>query len=330
VRRAVATVAQTGARHGHDPNFVLECSPPAWRFEYQSCKVVAECRKHGLVLTYPTFALNAVMNTPSDSLNAAPAPVMLRVYEGESIGSTAFFRNRPLLHTLSGLIATSGRSRLDVLIHACSVGVEPYSLAMFMRLAGLDRSVRVRIRATDVNRAFLDAAKEGIYPAAVMSGLSERERVFFEAVDNDCVRVIDEVRQSVDFLPAASFVDFQPEDRFDIVFVLNALTYVTPEQQAESVSRIASYNDWLLVASAFHPDTIDSDLATADYLPVETNAELIHEAWVERRRAVAPHPGSREYSWVLPPFRHDREFLARQCAIFRKASIARSSASSGS
>lgn len=258
------------------------------------------------------------MKTPPDLRSAAPVPVMLRVYEGENIGSTAFFRNRPLLQTLAGLVASSGRSSLDVLIHACSVGVEPYSLAMFIRLVGLDRSVRLRIRATDVNGAFLEAAREGIYPVAVMSGLTERERLFFEMVDDDRVRVIDEVRRSVDFLPAASFVDFQPEDRFDVVFVLNALTYVSPEQQAESVARIASYNDWLLVTSAFHPDTIDRDLATAGYIPVETNAELIHDAWVERRRAVAPPPGSREYSWVLPPYRHDREHLARQCAIFRK------------
>ena len=56
---------------------------------------------------------------------------MLRVYQGGSKGATAFFRNRLLLATLMDELAALGRPRVSILVHAASIGAEPYSLALW-------------------------------------------------------------------------------------------------------------------------------------------------------------------------------------------------------
>jgi chemotaxis methyl-accepting protein methylase len=60
---------------------------------------------------------------------------MIRVYSGDSKGATAFFRNRTLLETIARLLHDQ---RYRVLFHACSVGAEPYSFAIYCRLRGVD------------------------------------------------------------------------------------------------------------------------------------------------------------------------------------------------
>lgn len=254
---------------------------------------------------------------------AAPTPAMLRVYGGDKIGSTAFFRNRPLLDALLGLVRSRGKPDLRVLFHASSIGAEPYSLAAWAIMAGLAETIRLQITATDINADFLAVARAGVYPSQVLAGMTEAERECFVALDDgEHVGVRDDVRQMVEFIEPASFVDFETERRFDIVFVLNALTYVTADDQHRALQSISHYNDWLLVTSAFHPDSIRDDLVSAGYRPLTTALEAIHGGWVERIRPVAARPGTPEYSWVLPPFSRIAEHEFRFCALFEKSAAA--------
>ncbi len=257
------------------------------------------------------------MTQPTET---SPAnPVMLRVYDSDKIGSTAFFRNRPLLDTLAALFRASGKDTLDVLFHACSIGAEPYSLAAYAAMIGLDTHLRLNIHATDINPAFLAHAHQAVYPEGVLAGMSEAERACFEPHTAGTVRVHPDIAARVTFLPPASFVDFTPERHFDVVFVLNALTYVSAEQQATALRNIAGYNTWLLVTSAFHPDTIRTDILECGYAPVTDNIQAIHDAWVERiRHNMIARPGSPEYSWMLPPFAPVEDYRYKYCALFQK------------
>jgi hypothetical protein len=146
-----------------------------------------------------------------------------------------------------------------------------------------------------------------------------REQAFFAEVGGDRVQVTAEVRRCVKFLPACSFVDARFDETFDCVFILNAITYVSPEDQAACIANVAGYNASLLVACAFHPDSIESDLRANGYRPVTARIEQIHNHWTERIRTHdLPAPGSPEYSWVIPPFSEVAGFEYRFCSIFRR------------
>src|SRR5438132_9896345 len=95
----------------------------------------------------------------SEPNGARSGPVMIRVYDSGQKGATAFFRNRPFLSAfLAELVARCGR-RPRVLFHACSVGSEPYSFALWCRHhASGAASLTPTITATDVNPTFLAAA----------------------------------------------------------------------------------------------------------------------------------------------------------------------------
>ena len=246
---------------------------------------------------------------------------MLRVYDGAQKGATAFFRNRPLLETLMALLEQHQGKPLRILFHAGSIGAEVYSFVVYALRTGLVDRCPMEIYTTDLNPQFLQFAEEASYPAEVLDSFTDEERVWFERVDTGIVRPVEVVRRRVWFLPACSFVDAVPPEGevFDVVFILNALTYVTPDQQTECLRNVARYNTDLLVACAFHPDTIRSDLLTNGYEPVTTRIAEIHNSWTERIRTEAlPAPESPDYSWVIPPYSEVPEHEFRFCSIFRK------------
>jgi len=245
-------------------------------------------------------------------------PVMIRVYDGAQRGATAFFRNRPLLDRLVAELRERAGPSPRVFVHACSIGAEPYSLALRCRhLSG--PPMTPTITATDLNPSFLEAARAGVYPEVVLEGMTAEERSWFEPAGTGEVRVPDATRRQVEFLPPRSFLD--PLDaRYDAVLLLNALTYVSPAEQSLALQHAAAASRHLLALTAFHPDTIRADLGSAGFEPVLEDQRLIHEAWGDR---LAPHPVPEdrpEYSWRLPPFDTavpDRTY--RFCSLFARS-----------
>ncbi len=253
------------------------------------------------------------------AVDLQPRKAMLRVYSGAQKGATAFFRNRPLLQTLDELLRSNRAPTLRVLFHAASIGAEPYSFVIHGMLSGLSERVILQVHATDINAEFLAHARAGFYPAAAIETLTPAERAFFEPIDAATVRVCERVRKRVSFLPPCSFVDADFPQSFDLVFVLNALTYVTPAQQHEALLRIAGYNSEWLVMAAFHPDSVRGDLQAAGYVAVPDRIADIHNGWDERiRDADLPPPDSPDYSWVIPPFAAVPGHEYRFGSIFRK------------
>jgi hypothetical protein len=249
---------------------------------------------------------------------------MLRVYSGEQKGATAFFRNRPLLATLTELMGARAQDppqRLRILFHSASIGAEPYSFAIWCRTHGLDRQFDLEISATDINSEFLDFARKALYPVNVLQTMEADEKAYFEQAGENEVTPVEAIRRMVVFLPAMSFLE-QMAQTFDVVMVLNAFTYVSEAEQSSAIRRIADYNTRYLVITAFHPDTIEADLREHGYVPVTDNIEAIHNGWHER---IQPEPGAArgtaEYSWVLPPFGRVAGYEYKFCSIFEKDSL---------
>ena len=134
------------------------------------------------------------------------------------------------------------------------------------------------------------------------------------------VSVTPKLKRAVHYMDACSFQDFQTEQTFDVVFILNTLVYVPEDKQSTTIDQVAKYNSGILVTSAFHMDTIKDDLSRNQYHPVLDNQIEIHDSWSDRRVA--------EYSeqladgifanWRLPEFSEVEDFEYKYCAIFRK------------
>ncbi|MFQ5471227.1 MAG: CheR family methyltransferase [Gammaproteobacteria bacterium] len=197
-------------------------------------------------------------------------PVRLRPSSDFSIGTTAFFRNRPLYTTLLRELTKSQKRHYRILFHACSIGAEVYSFVIYYLLGKFDKTIDITCEATDINPAFLGMAKRAHYPKAILNGMHAKESSYFRSSDQE-VYLAEEVTRHVSILSPSSFSEFKSTATYDIVFLLNALVYVPCQEQARTIDSIANYNTEWLILSAFHEDTIKTDLQRAGYQPFITN-----------------------------------------------------------
>jgi chemotaxis methyl-accepting protein methylase len=242
-------------------------------------------------------------------------PVMIRAYQAENKGATAFFRNRPFLNTFMDLLFSLTEERCRILFHASSVGAEPYSFAL-QYLHSKYHSRNIEIYATDINASFLDIARKGEYPADLLQGMTAEEKGWFEH-DGKVIRVPRAARDVVRFLPPMSFVDGKPGMLYDAVLVMNAFTYVSPDQQGDALLNISRYANHLIGLTAFHPDTIQRDMSQIEFIPYLKEQEKIHAAWGDRITDNNITPGSLDYSWRLPKFNRNQDgYEYKFCSIF--------------
>ncbi len=246
-------------------------------------------------------------------------PVRLRPTIRQAIGTTAFFRNRPLYDVLLQALKAQKKDYYKVLFHACSIGAEAYSFVIQYLTGGYADDFMIEVYATDREQEFIDFARQGQYPAEILTAMTPDERSLFQS-NGKQAEIIPDLKHVVQFLDAESFLDFDTEEIFDVVFLLNALIYVPQQQQAMVIDKISKYNNGYFLTSAFHMNSIKKDLTRNHYSPVLNRQVEIHNAWTDRRVA--------EYSdilapgiyanWRLPEFSKIEDFEYKYCAIFRK------------
>lgn len=250
----------------------------------------------------------------------AKTPVRLRPAVGKSIGTTAFFRNRILFKTLLDELAQRGQKRYSILVHACSIGAEVYSLIIQYLMKGHQDRYSLRVRATDIEGSFIDYAREACYPRAIVDGMSNAERAYVE-IDNDVARVHRDVAERVEFIAPTDFTTYASPEPVDVVLLLNCLVYVPQEQQSAALAQIAAYNTEYLLVTAFHRASIKDDLERNGYQPILTNQREIHESWTDRRVDAVFTPGNGIYAdWSLPAFSKCEDYEYLYCSLFRKSS----------
>ena len=248
------------------------------------------------------------------------APLMLRVYNQGCKGATAFFRNRPFLDEFFRLLTAEPANSYSILVHASSIGAEPYSLAMWWLHKFRKPGVRLTIHATDINANFLAMGRSGTYPLEVLNGMSSIERTWFDIADKS-ISVSRSAKELVKFLEPMSFLDENATKVYDAVLVMNALTYVTPQQQNLAIRNISRQTRYVLGLTAFHPDSIRRDLRENDFAPHLNAIESIHSSWGDRLTNLPIDRSSAEYSWRLPPFDPNiPEADYRFCSLFTRSS----------
>jgi chemotaxis protein methyltransferase CheR len=125
----------------------------------------------------------------------------------------------------------------------CSTGEEPYSIAMMLReLLPASAGWDVKVVATDVSRAALDAARKGVYGArAVMNATPEDLGRFFVALPDGQYEVRQEVRDLVELRHhnlVTEPVPYPSNEHIDLVLCRNVTIYFARETTRELMKRL--------------------------------------------------------------------------------------------
>ncbi|MEM6755407.1 MAG: chemotaxis protein CheB, partial [Cyanobacteria bacterium P01_C01_bin.38] len=156
------------------------------------------------------------------------------------ISVTQFFRDDlawDFLETtvIPQLINTANPNQeLRCWVTACATGEEAYSLAMLLdeAITKSDKPIKFKIFATDIDRAALDKATNGIYPLTITNNINpERLERYFVRKDT-CLQVIRKLREKIlfashDLTKDAGFT------RMNLISCRNLLIYLQADLQQQ-------------------------------------------------------------------------------------------------
>jgi len=160
------------------------------------------------------------------------------LYEDLLIGVTCFFRDSDTFDVLEHRIVpelverTDPKDHIRVWVPGCATGQEAYSIAMLLheRLSARRRPVNVKILATDVHKASLDAASAGLFTEQQVSGVGEARLRQFFTLTADGYQISQTVRESIVFAPHNLIRD-APFTKLDLITCRNLLIYFQPHAQ---------------------------------------------------------------------------------------------------
>jgi len=179
---------------------------------------------------------------------------MLVLFDLLSTNVTSFFRDpahfafleRELYTGLAkGTIALPGK-RLRIWSAACSIGAEPYSLAMqALELLPASAGYDVKILATDLANKAIVGCREGVYTESQLTGLSPERRAKFLVKANPKPgtgeprwRVKDEVKRLVEVRRQNLVEPYTGLGPFDVIFLRNVMIYFDRDTRREVVMRM--------------------------------------------------------------------------------------------
>ena len=155
-----------------------------------------------------------------------------------TIHVTGFFRDPDAWQVLeekviAPLVAScNGERSIRVWVPGCSTGEEAYTIAMLLadHAERANRTIDIKIFATDVAEPILATARAGVYPASIASDIGEdRLKHFFEK-DDDHFLIRKALRDMVIFASQDVLQD-PPFCRLDLVSCRNLLIYLEPDVQ---------------------------------------------------------------------------------------------------
>lgn len=146
-----------------------------------------------------------------------------------TINVTEFFRTPEKFldletKVLPEILAKS--SKLNIWSAGCSVGAEPYSLAMILK--DMTPTVKHRILATDLDAEMLGKAKGGVYTSAEFKNISNnRASKYFKEI-NGTYAIDGEIKSCIEFKQHNLLLD-KFETGFDLILCRNVVIYFTEE-----------------------------------------------------------------------------------------------------
>lgn len=162
---------------------------------------------------------------------------------------TDFFREPKhfeyLMETALPELLRLANGKLRVWSAACSIGAEPYTVAMLLEEALSPRNANMdyQIIATDLSTEVLDTARRGIYPAAMVDPVPAnlRRKYVMDHIDHerDEVRIDPALRRKVGFGRLNLMDETYPvRDLQHVIFCRNVLIYFDKPTQKHVLSNL--------------------------------------------------------------------------------------------
>jgi len=142
-------------------------------------------------------------------------------------------------------------ARLRVWSAGCSMGHEPYSLAMTLEArAGSVKTLDARILATDIDTQVLDVCRDALYADEDRDKSPNIYRKYFEPAPDGGVRIAGSVRRWVTFRALNLMEAWPMGGPFDAIFCRNVMIYFNAETTQALVRRFADLlrpGGWLYI-----------------------------------------------------------------------------------
>lgn len=145
-----------------------------------------------------------------------------------TINVTEFFRNPQIFEEFKDIIKKELRytEPLKIWSAACSIGAEPYSVAMLLR--ELAPNTKHKILATDIDENILEKARRGEYIKADIKNVSSGLLKKYFQNENEKYILKKDLRETVTF-KKHDLILGQYENNFDIIICRNVVIYFTNE-----------------------------------------------------------------------------------------------------
>lgn len=179
-----------------------------------------------------------------------------------AINVTEFFRNPERFADLAHNVLPAIRRRTDALriwSAGCSVGAEPYSIAILLEEMEAGGAGRHRVLGTDIDREALNEARLAIYSEDRLREVSaERRRRFFTQLPDGRWQVQAHIRRYVQCTVHNLLEDPYPTEQH-LILCRNVIIYFTEEAKEQIFAKMAASlvpGGYLLVGSTetiFYP-----------------------------------------------------------------------------
>ena len=146
-----------------------------------------------------------------------------------TINVTEFFRNPELFEEVEKLIKDkllAERKNIKIWSAACSIGCEPYSLAIIIKK--LKAENRTTILATDIDNTILGKAKKGEYTDAEVKNVHKEDLNKYFCEENNKYLINNEIKSIVTFKKHDLICD-NYDRNFDLIVCRNVVIYFKNE-----------------------------------------------------------------------------------------------------
>ena len=156
-----------------------------------------------------------------------------------TINVTEFYRNPELFVELEKQITTDllpANKNLKIWSAACSIGCEPYTLAMILdKVSPLGKHT---ILATDIDNTILSKAKIGEYTKNEMKSVSNNDISKYFRINDDKYYIDDKIKRMVTFKRHDLILD-RYETGFDLIVCRNVVIYFNNDVKQEIYKRFS-------------------------------------------------------------------------------------------
>lgn len=150
-----------------------------------------------------------------------------------TINVTEFFRNPEIFEDFKEKVKDElikGNTPLKVWSAACSLGSEPYSLAII--LDEITPNVKHNILATDIDSTILDKARKGQYSEVEIKNIKKEQITKYFIQKDDTYYVNDKIKSMVSFKKHDLILDRYDKD-FDVIVCRNVVIYFNSDTKEQ-------------------------------------------------------------------------------------------------